>query len=79
MNKARRKSLRDIHDSLTGLKDRLEDVMCKEQEAFDNLTESLKCTQRGQEMEGYIDALDNAISDLEYLCSDVDDSTSGAV
>jgi hypothetical protein len=53
--------------------------MCKEQDAFDNLTEGLKCTQRGQEMEGYIDALDNVISDLECLCSDVDDIISGAV
>jgi ATP-dependent helicase/DNAse subunit B len=72
MNKLRRKELTRIIEKLERLealrleiKDELEAVLEEEQEAFDNLPESLQESERGQQMQEYIDAMDGALDELD--------------
>ena len=59
MNKARRKELDRIHSAILELYESLENVMSEEEEARDNIPESL------QESERY-EAMEEAISNMEY-------------
>lgn len=72
MNKLRRKELSRIIEKLERLealrleiKDELETVLEEEQEAFDNLPESLQESERGQQMQEYIEAMDGALDALD--------------
>lgn len=74
MNKARRKELAQIVAKLEELealhmeiKKELEAVRDDEQEALDNLPESLQESERGEQMQEYIDAMESALDDLEQL------------
>lgn len=79
MNKQRRKELADILAKLEDLenlraeiKERLEDVRNEEQEALDNLPEAFQTGERGEQMQEYIDALDEAIDNLdEFDCESI--------
>lgn len=52
MNKDRRKRLQEICDILEEQQAALEEIRDEEQESFDNLSEGLQCTERGQALEG---------------------------
>lgn len=65
MNKQRRKWLQDIIDALENQKQEIESLTMEEQEAFDNMPESLQDSERGQTMYENIDNLESATSDLE--------------
>ena len=71
MNNTRRKEISKISSILEDAKSRLSTVIDDEQEAFDNMPESLQGSERGCESEeaiGYLsDALDSVQSALEYL------------
>lgn len=74
MNKARRKSLKAIMeriDELTAIieevKEHLHGVMDDEEEALCNLPESLQEGERGQQMQEYIDTLEEVIDSLSEL------------
>lgn len=74
MNKIRRKELASIVAKLEALdalrleiKDELEAVMDEEQEALDNLPESLQESERGEQMQEYLDAMESALCDLEEI------------
>lgn len=74
MNKIRRKELARIVAKLETLealrleiKEELEAVHEEEQEAFDNLPESLQESERGQQMQECLDAMENALDDLEEI------------
>ena len=43
----------------------VDDILMEEENSFDNLSEGLQCTMRGQAMEEAIDNLEEAISCLE--------------
>ena len=47
MNKARRTEIRSIIDSLNEIKTQLDSVAFDEQIAFDNLSEDLQCSMKG--------------------------------
>lgn len=64
MNKARRKKLQELLEQLVTIKDELDMVQEEEQEAFDNLPESLQYSERGQQME---QAIENMSSACDYL------------
>lgn len=77
MNAKRRKSLRAIItrlEQLEGLRSEiqelLEEVQDEEQEALDNMPESLREGERGQQMEEYIDTMAGVVGDLD--CMDLD-------
>ena len=78
MNRIRRKSLRTILGQIDELstvletvKEALQDVLNEEQEAYDNLPEGLQESDRGQQMQEYIDALEGVVDSLGEL--DIED------
>ncbi len=78
MNRIRRKSLRTILGQMDELstvletvKEALQDVLNEEQEAYDNLPEGLQESDRGQQMQEYIDALEGVADSLGEL--DIED------
>ena len=52
---------------IASAKEIIEEVKEEEQEAFDNMPESLQGSERGEEMEGYIGDLENAADDLDNI------------
>ena len=72
MNRERRKKLLEAFEKIGEVKDILEEVRDEEQEAHDNLPESFRYGERGEEMEGYIEMLDEAYGYLEDAESVVD-------
>lgn len=74
MNKTRRKSLKGIlgrMDELTAIieevKEDLQGVLDEEEEAMENLPESLQEGERGQQMQEYINTLAEVIDSLGEL------------
>ena len=65
MNNERRKKIEKIREDLDGLMALVEELAEEEQEAFDNLPESLQDTERGEAMQTAIDNLDNLQNSLE--------------
>lgn len=65
MNKIRRKKLGDAFDLISQAKDILEAVKEEEQEAIDNLPDNFRFGERGEEMQGYIEMLDEAYNYLD--------------
>ena len=64
MNKARRKELARVVDLLDQARDLLDTIRDEEQEAFDNLPESIQCSERGEAMENCISTMEEM---LDYL------------
>ena len=78
MNQDRRKRLAKIQADLTQAMEaaatNLQEVIDEEQEAFDNLPESLQMAERGQDMETALDAMTMALDALEDSpLADLDD------
>lgn len=67
MNNLRRAHLSRISDKLAELQDEVQVILYLEQEAYDNLPESLQSSDRGEQMEAAIDALKEAITSFEDL------------
>lgn len=67
MNKARRKEIARAITLMEKAREILEEVMDEEQEAFDNMPESLQCSERGEAMEEYISTIEEV---MEYLDTD---------
>ena len=65
MNKARRKEIARAIELMDEAREILESVMDEEQEAFDNMPESLQCSERGETMEKCIATLDEVVCNLE--------------
>jgi hypothetical protein len=75
MNNERRKAIAAIADQLSELRETIELIRDDEQEAYDNLPESLQYSERGERMQTAIDALTNAASELEYVTSYLSEAT----
>ena len=74
MNKERRTKISNIIKEIENIKDKLQDVLNEEESVFDNMPENLQCSMRGEEseesidyMNEAIDALDNAVEQLEEI------------
>ena len=65
MNKARRKRLGEAFEKIGEVKDILGEVRDEEQDAYDNLPESFQNSERGEEMQNYIEMIDEAYGYLE--------------
>lgn len=77
MNNARRKALEEINETLGTLLAQVEELAEAEQEAFDNMPESLQATERGEAMQTAIDNLDSLRSSLEDASSYIEDIVNG--
>ena len=73
MNNARRKEIEKITADLEAIKERIEALQEEEQDAFDNLPESIQYGERGDKMQSAIDNLeyapDNIQDCLDNLCA----------
>ena len=58
----------DVYSLLDSARDELKTVRDDEQEAYDNLPESLQYSEKGDDMERCIEALDEMMDYLEYSC-----------
>lgn len=67
MNKVRRNMIEAAIEAAQMLQSDIENIMEEEQEAYDNLPESLQCSERGETMEQALDNLDYALSSLEEM------------
>ena len=67
MNKARRKRIEDVQSRLEELKQEIDGILAEEQEAYDNMPESLQEGERGEAMQEAIDALESAVSSCEEI------------
>lgn len=65
MNKVRRKELEKAFDLVGQAKNVLEAVKAEEQESYENLPDSFRFGERGEEMQGYIEMLDEAFNYLD--------------
>lgn len=74
MNKARRNRIADVQSQLEELKQEIDAILAEEQEAYDNMPESLQECERGQAMQEAIDALESAVSS----CEEVDEHPTNA-
>lgn len=73
MNKQRRKDLFDVAESLQEALDRLSEVRDEEQEAFDNMPESLQYGSRGDAMQEAIDTMDEWESEINEIKSRIEE------
>ncbi|WP_421526867.1 hypothetical protein [Pseudomonas brenneri] len=67
MNESRRKEITEIISDVYALRERIEQVKGQEQEAFENLPESLQRSELGEEMEEVVNSLDSLDDDLENV------------
>lgn len=74
MNKDRRERLQELKDKLLDIQTGLEEIKDEEQEAYDNLPESLQEGDKGQKMSDAIDNLDSAYSSTEEIAEYLDEA-----
>jgi len=73
MNKQRRKELARASELIAEAQNIIESVKDEEQEAHDNLPESIQYGEKGQQMEEYIDMLDEAYGQCDDIISVIDE------
>jgi len=65
MNKARRKALSQIIDQIEALEAALEELTAEEQDALDNIPDSLAQSDRAISLQEAVDAMESATVSLE--------------
>lgn len=65
MNRDRRKRLGSAFGMVDKAKEILEDVKAEESESYENLPEQFRDGERGEEMQGYIEMLEEAYNYLD--------------
>ena len=73
MNDVRRKAIGEAADLIRQGFERLRELADEEQEAFDNLPESLQSAEQGEKMGEAIDALNTAADDAENAIDNLGD------
>lgn len=71
MNKLRRKRVAEIMKEIQNIKGKLDKVLLEEEIAFDNTSENLQCSIRGQESEEAIEHMQEAVDSLENAISEL--------
>lgn len=72
MNRQRRKKLLQAFEKIGEVKDILDEVRQEEQDAYDNLPENFQYGERGEEMQNYIEMIDEAYGYLDDAGSVID-------
>lgn len=72
MNKSRRVQIKRAKELLDMVTDLLNDVMENEEEAFNNLPDSLQESSRGEQIEENVDILQEAIDQIEVAKDTLD-------
>jgi predicted phage gp36 major capsid-like protein len=69
MNKERRKKIADLILQLQAVQSDIEELQAEEQDCFDNLTEGLQATERGEKMEATAESLSEAGEAVDEVIS----------
>ena len=77
MNKSRRSRLSILQEQIQDIMSAMDEIRNEEQEAYDNLPESIQYSERGDAMTDAIDSMDEAASLLEDIDSYLDDAKGG--
>ena len=72
MNKTRRKALAELVDQIEALEAALEELTAEEQDALDNIPESLAESDRSSRLQEAVDALESASASLEEAREAID-------
>lgn len=64
MNKVRRAQIEKIKTMLEQVNDMINDVMIDEDSAFNNLSDGLQCTMRGEQMENNVSEMEEAMDNI---------------
>lgn len=72
MNAARRKQIAEIASQLETLKGDIENIKDDEQAYFDNMPESLQGGEKGTAAESAVEALDEAVNDIDSVLSSLE-------
>lgn len=67
MNNTRRKAIQSIMDKLEELMEEIEAIKDEEQEAYDNLPESLQNSERGEAMDSAVYNLEDAAENVQLV------------
>jgi len=73
MNKARRKELSEAAEMLRNAYSIIESCKDDEEDAYDNLPESFQDGERGEEMQEYIDAMDEAMEQIDEAANAIEE------
>ena len=73
MNKVRRKKLEELISSLEGICADLEYLRDEEQNAFDNMPESLQSSERGAKLEDNAYQLEDAYNNLDGIVENLNE------
>lgn len=74
MNKARRKMIEEVIAGLEDLIGQAEAIRDEEQEALENIPESLRGSERYEQSEAAVSALEDAISSMEEASCSIEES-----
>ena len=74
MNKERRKAIQEVMEELETLKSKIEEIQNDEQEAYDNLPESLQYSERGEAMESAIENLESAYNEIDSIIDNLEEA-----
>lgn len=72
MNKDRRKRLEGIYEKLMEIYEELDAIIDEEQEAYDNMPESLQDSEKGERMYEGIDSLESARDDINNAATTIE-------
>lgn len=72
MNKIRRTKIKEQIKAMEIIKFSIEDILSEEQDAFDNMPESLQYSDRGETSQDAIDAMENVLSSLEDILEELE-------
>jgi len=72
MNKIRRTKIKKQIEAMEIIKSSIEDILDEEQDAFDNMPESLQYSERGETSQDSIDAMENVLSSLEDILEELE-------
>ena len=75
MNNTRRKEIQDVLNELADLRSRVDTLHGEEQEAYDNMPESLQQSERGQAAENAASGVGNALSAFDAVASSLNAAT----
>ncbi len=77
MNKARRQALTSTYELISQIRTIVELVHDDEEEAYENMPESLKYSDRGEQMSSNVYELDNLLYEIDAIEESIDNIVSG--
>jgi hypothetical protein len=72
MNAERRKAIAQISSDLENLRSRIDEIKEEEEEAYENLPDGLRDSEKGEAMQEAIFALEEASSSIDSVVNDLE-------